>query len=204
MRPAVGQLSECLQFKARSAAHRAETPDSLRAGDGDGIVPATFQPSERMQSATLSIANLCASGSRTIPPCPRGRARPQTAAFTRTTASVSSGAAAKTGESSSVAEITQRPLPSRNLGAALFHRQRSRLKKRALMRSSRRTRESVAQLHGNLAETGIDGGHVTAPCCKRQSVNPPVEAPTSRQARPCTVMGQCSSAAASLSPPRLT
>src|SRR4029077_15909353 len=43
-----------------------------------------------------------------------------------------------------------------------------------------------------------------APCCKRQSVNPPVDVPTSRQTLPATSTCQCSRAASSVRPPRLT
>src|SRR4029077_10177068 len=42
------------------------------------------------------------------------------------------------------------------------------------------------------------------PCCSRQSVNPPVEAPTSRHILPTTSICQYTSARSSLSPPRLT
>src|SRR5262249_9783823 len=43
-----------------------------------------------------------------------------------------------------------------------------------------------------------------APRCSRQSVNPPVEAPMSRQTLPPTSIPKWSSAAASFKPPRLT
>ena len=43
-----------------------------------------------------------------------------------------------------------------------------------------------------------------APCCSRQSVNPPVDAPTSRQTSPSTSIFQWSRARSSFNPPRLT
>src|SRR3954471_6675814 len=43
-----------------------------------------------------------------------------------------------------------------------------------------------------------------ASCCSKQSVNPPVDAPTSTHSFPATISFQCSSARSSFSPPRLT
>ena len=43
-----------------------------------------------------------------------------------------------------------------------------------------------------------------APCCRRQSVKPPVDAPTSMQSLPATSISKRFRAARSLSPPRLT
>ena len=62
----------------------------------------------------------------------------------------------------------------------------------------------LAQFEIHLPVAGIDRDHTAAPCCSRQSVNPPVEAPTSRQTLPSTSICQCSRARSSLSPPRLT
>ena len=63
----------------------------------------------------------------------------------------------------------------------------------------------VPQAKIDLAMTGIDRDDARCgPRCKRQSVNPPVEVPTSRQIFPLTSICQCPRASSSLSPPRLT
>ena len=55
---------------------------------------------------------------------------------------------------------------------------------RALVRSSRRTRGSLRSFMAIWPKPVSTAVTCAAPCCSRQSVNPPVEAPTSRQARP--------------------
>ncbi len=66
------------------------------------------------------------------------------------------------------------------------------------------TRESFPQLPGQLAIADINGVDlVGAPLCRRQSVNPPVEAPTSMTTQPVTFRPNVSSACCSFTPPRL-
>ena len=44
----------------------------------------------------------------------------------------------------------------------------------------------LLELPGKLAIADVNGIHLAAPCCSRQSVKPPVEAPTSRHTFPAT------------------
>jgi len=58
------------------------------------------------------------------------------------------------------------------------------------MRSSQAYRSGRCAASWQSGQNRYDGQSTcAAPCCKRQSVNPPVEAPTSKQARPCTSDG---------------
>ena len=127
---------------------------------GDGIASTTCQPSERTHSATLSTANWCASGSRTMPPLPTFPRPASNCGLTRMTASASEGAAASTGPSSSVAEMNETSITSSvSSGLPSAAASAPASSSRALVRSIRCTRVVVAQLHGDLAEAGIDAGH---------------------------------------------
>ena len=75
---------------------------------------------------------------------------------------------------------------------------------RTLVRSSTTTRGILAQRPGELAVADVDRDHARAPRRSRQSVKPPVDAPTSSATAPATSMPNASSAPASFSPPRLT
>src|SRR5215472_15465071 len=78
------------------------------------------------------------------------------------------------------------------------------VKYRALVFSSRRTRRSWRRRKSIWPCPVSTATTRAAPCRSRQSVKPPVEAPTSRQVLPLTSMHQCSRARSSLRPPRLT
>ena len=56
-----------------------------------------------------------------------------------------------------------------------------------MVRSIRRTRGSLRSFMSICPKPVSTAVTCAAPCCSRQSVNPPVEAPTSRQARPVDV-----------------
>src|SRR6266478_6267779 len=65
-------------------------------------------------------------------------------------------------------------------------------------RGSCRSFQSICSVFTSTAKTR------EAPCCKRQSVNPPVEEPMSRQIRPLGSIAKSASAPFNLTPPRLT
>src|SRR2546430_150554 len=75
---------------------------------------------------------------------------------------------------------------------------------RALLFSITMTRGSLRSLASSWPTPTSTAYTRAAPRWSRQSVKPPVEAPTSRQTRPATFIWKASSAWASFSPPRLT
>src|SRR2546422_952985 len=75
---------------------------------------------------------------------------------------------------------------------------------RALVFSMTTTRGSLRSLASSWPTPTSTAYTRAAPRWSRQSVKPPVEAPTSRQTRPATFIWKASSAWASFSPPRLT
>ena len=75
---------------------------------------------------------------------------------------------------------------------------------RMFVRSSTRTRGSARNLGSSCPWPTSRATTDAAPCWSRQSVNPPVEAPTSRARRRVTSTAKRLSAASSFSPPRPT
>jgi hypothetical protein len=75
---------------------------------------------------------------------------------------------------------------------------------RALVCSITTTRGSLRSLTSSWAVPTSTANTRLAPFCSRQSVKPPVEAPTSIHTRPLMVTGKCCRACTSFSPPRLT
>src|SRR5439155_1374592 len=75
---------------------------------------------------------------------------------------------------------------------------------RALVFSITTTRGSLRSLTSSWPVPTSTAYTRAAPRCSRQSVKPPVEAPTSRQTRPATFIWKASSAWTSFSPPRPT
>ena len=95
----------------------------------------------------------------------------------------------------------------RHVGDAEIGRrlERSGSSSRTLVRSITVTRASLRKRPRELAAADVDRDRrARAPRCSRQSVKPPVDAPTSRQRRPRTSTANASSAAASFTPPRDT
>ena len=119
---------------------------------------------------------------------------------------VKRGAAASTGPSSSVAEIKETSIDQQREFRLLpgCGSQGTRLKKARIGALQQANAGVVAQLHGDLAEAGIDSGDVRGAVLQQAVGKSAGGAPTSRQARPWTLICQCASAAASLRPPRLT
>ena len=94
-----------------------------------------------------------------MPPLPTCSRPASNCGLTRMTASVSAGAAANTGPSSSVAEMNETSMTSRvRFWVALLCSQALRRKKARIGTLHEADARVVAQLHGNLAEAGIDGG----------------------------------------------
>jgi hypothetical protein len=165
------------------------------------MVSATCQPSDRTQSATLSMASLCASGSRTIPPlptCPAPRLKLRLDQH---------HGLGKRGSGSQHRPQQQRGRDKRHIHhqqrqfrlPALVDRQCTRRKQAGVGALQQPDARVVAQLHGDLPKAGIDGGDM-----RRAVLQQAVGKPARRSAHIQAVAAGDESASAPAPPPAST
>ena len=167
---------------------------------GETVSPPTSKPSAPAAARTSASARARAASSRTIPPLPTS-ARP-TSNCGLTSAITGAPGLAKCGSAGSTrrSEMNDTSMTTRSTGAG----SRSGGAVRMLVRSMICTRGSDATFQSSCPCPTSTQVTCAAPRCSRQSVNPPVDAPTSSAVSPRGSTPKTSSACASLSPPRDT
>ena len=150
--------------------------------------------------ATRVSTSACTAGSRTMPPRPT---RPRPASNCGLTSStrlpVVDVQAARAGATVS-SEMKERSATARSTSPP----RSAAVRLRTLQRSRTVTRASVRNDHASWPRPTSTASTCAAPCWRRQSVKPPVDAPASSARTPSTRTANRASAAASFSPPRDT
>ena len=157
-------------------------------------------PSAKLASRTSRRTARCVAGSRTTPPEPR-RSRPASnCGFTSATIAPPGDRYARARSRMVRSEMNDASTTIASNGSpnASSPSLRKLVRSITVTRSSLRRRQSSCPYPTSTATT------CAAPRCSKQSVNPPVEAPTSSARAPVTSMPKASSARSSFSPPRLT
>ena len=167
---------------------------------GDGITARGASPSPARAAVTRSSTARWTAGSVTSPPRRTWLRPASNCGLISNTASAPSAATPASAGATSRREMNDRSATTRSTGSPTS----ARVRWRALRRSRTVTRGSLRSDQASWPVPTSTATTEAAPCCRRQSVNPPVEAPASSARRPATSTANRSSAATSFSPPRET
>ena len=158
-----------------------------------------MKPSAPTRRRSPSSTSRCTSGSRTTPPRPTRAGPASNWGLTRATTAPPGFTRLRTAGRTNSSEMNDRSSVTRSTVSP----RSSGLRKRALVRSRTTTRGSWRRRRSNCPRPTSTAWTRRAPRCRRQSVNPPVEAPRSAATRPSGRMSKTSRAFSSFSPPRL-
>src|SRR5213594_553325 len=167
---------------------------------GEAVTPSTCQPRSTAYRARRATAWRWSAGSRTTPPLPTASRPTSNWGFTSAMTSPR-GASTPNTEGRTFSNEMNATSMTASVGCSPKIRGSSA---RALVFSMTTTRGSLRSLASSWPTPTSTAYTRAAPRWSRQSVKPPVEAPTSRQTRPAAFIWKASSAWASFSPPRLT
>src|SRR5437899_5836624 len=167
---------------------------------GEEVTPRTCQPRSTAYRARRATAWRWSAWSRTTPPLPTASRPTSNCGFTSAITSPR-GASTPNTEGRTFSNEMNATSMTASVGCSPKIRGSSA---RALVFSMTTTRGSLRSLASSWPAPTSTAYTRAAPRWSRQSVKPPVEAPTSRQTRPATFIWKASSAWASFSPPRLT
>src|SRR4029077_16629884 len=169
-------------------------------GNGEAITFSGSSASERAVVITSARALRHTSGSRMTPPRPTCARPASNCGFTRTTEAAPRDAHRASAGSARRSEMKERSATT----TAGMYGSIVGARSRTFVRSITVTRGSIRRLQASGPSPTSTAITRAAPRWRRQSVNPPVEAPASRQSRPPGSTAKRSSAAASLPPARDT
>src|SRR5581483_3434633 len=168
---------------------------------GDSIVPMMSAPRAASAPVTSSSVRARIESSRMTPRAfAASRRLASNCGFTSSTRSAPGAAHASSAAATVRSEMKERSATTTSTAPPIDAMSRLR----TLVRSRRSTRSSRVSRSWSCPCPTSTAITCRAPRWSRQSVNPPVDAPASSARRPVTSMPKCSSAASSLSPPRLT
>src|SRR5437016_4772164 len=167
---------------------------------GDAVTPRTCQPRITEKRASREMTAWCCPGSRTTPPLPTAPRPTSNCGFTSATSSPPGASRPNAAGRTFSSEMNETSTVTTS-GASAKRRGSSA---RAFICSMTTTRGSLRSLTSSCPDPTSIAKTLAAPRWSRQSVKPPVEAPTSAQILPRTSTLNVSRACTSFSPPRLT